>query len=572
MNWARIRPLLGSFPGGGEPPVFEINSDENGSAVVEFAWDPAALLSPASYPEALRYYNTSSEFNATITKDNGSTMVLTVPAQQIQLNGGRATWIMPKNLWDAYVEETLKSLSSPPKTTFVRSIYYRVRITAPGSSQAALYPNDVAIQRFSSVHPSLHSRISILPISGNVTDQAVPDNAALQAMGGISPLFPNLWSNLLLTFWKTLPDTDPYRRSLVAIFAHPNYQSISDVNLRAKLLKLWLFAGATARKRLPQLLDRQAVIGSNITTTVLLKQDLRGGKTLIDNLLALLQIVLHLDFATLISTEQLLDNVITEILDPNGQLNQGEAGTCSPTSIQTFLTIVNPSEYVRLQLGLLSSAGSTQLANGANVSIPPGIYQLMRYPNGSSPFYARTYAELGFQSAILKYAKSSFPAYDPAAPVNAPNGINTVFQATIAGGLLADETKRALDSIFNVNFTTHYIPLTSQADNQSAQINIHRDFLQALSTRQQQILFATFWSQPYQFGHVILGVRREQGRVFFKNPQYAGSRPPAGATAGTTVNNPSRRYEDPTAALESISEADLLTWIKGYWVPDTAIL
>ncbi|PSB17119.1 hypothetical protein C7B65_19610 [Phormidesmis priestleyi ULC007] len=573
MTWARIRSFLGSLPGGGEPPVLEVTSDENGDAVIELAWDPAALMAPASYPasEALRYYSTNINFNATLIKDNGATMTLNVPAQRIQLTGGRATWVMPQNLWDAYVEETFKTLRSPSTTTFVRSIYYRVRVTPPGGSQAVLYPTDATLQNLSSVPTWLQSRISILTISGDAVAQVVPDMAAVEAMGGIA-LFPNLWKSVLLMFWKALPLNDPNRGSLAAIFAHPNFQSIADVNIRGKILKLWLFAGATARPRLAQLLDRQTAIGSNITTTIILKQDLRGGKTLVENLLSLLDINPHPDFVTLTSKEQLLDNVITEILDPNGQINQGSANTCSPTSIQTLLITVNPSEYVRLQLGLLSPTGATQLANGSSISIPPGIFQLFRYPNpAGQPFIVRTYAELAFQSTILKYARGgAFPAYDPSAAANAANGINTVFQASVNHGLAADETKRALDGIFNVNFTKHYIPLTSQADEQAAQPGIHTDFLSTLPAKQQQMILAMFWSQPYNFGHAVLAVRRDNGRIFFKNPQYPGSHPPA--AIGTTATNPPRRYDDPSAALESIAESDLLTWIKGYWVPDVAIL
>lgn len=570
MDWARIRPLLGGWPGGGEPPVFEITGDGNGDAVIELAWDPAALMSPASYqsPQVLRYYSTDVDFNASITRDNGSSMAIRVPPQQIRLTGGRAQWIMPKSLWDGYVEESLKSLNNPPTSQFQRSIYYRVRVTPPGSSNAVVWPSDNLIQN---QKPTNIPHCSILPLSAAPSSHIVPDRAAVQAMGGIPPFFPNFWGDLLLSLWKGLPESDPNRRALVQIFDHPNFRAIQNANMRGRILTLWLFAGH-GRPKVARLLDRQVVVGSNLTESALLKRDLRGGRPLVDNLLALLGVNVHPDI-TITSQEQLLDDVITEILDPNGQVNQGEAGTCSPTSMQTLMIIVNPSEYARLQLGLLSKAGSAQLANGSRVTIPPAIFQLTRYPLApTNPFYIRTYSELAFQATILKYTKgSNFPTYNPLAAPGTPNSLDTVFQATIQRGLTSNETKQGLDGIFNVNFTTHYVPLTSNAAIQAAQPGILSSLLQNLPQGQQPLPLVMFWSQPYNFGHVVLAIRRNNSRVFFKNPQYAGSLPPTGVTAGSTANNPPRRYEDPSGTLESVSESDLQTWIKGYWVPDHAI-
>jgi hypothetical protein len=55
MNWVRMHSLIANWPGGGGPPTFDISADENGSVVVELAWDPQALMAPASYLDPLRY-------------------------------------------------------------------------------------------------------------------------------------------------------------------------------------------------------------------------------------------------------------------------------------------------------------------------------------------------------------------------------------------------------------------------------------------------------------------------------------------------------------------------------------
>jgi len=574
MNWVRMHSLIANWPGGGGPPTFDISADENGSVVVELAWDPQALMAPASYLDPLRYYSTDVDFNATVKNADGTSRSISIPAQTIQLSGNRVTWSIPASLWDAYVQETLKTINTPPTSTFSRNIYYRVRATPPGGSSALIWPANAAL---TGAHSAAAPHIGILPISATPSSQVVPDMPAVQGMGGIPIVAPNLWSDALLWLWRNLPEADVNRQALVAIFAHDAFLNAS-LGTRTAMLNLWLWAGPTARPKLPRLLDRNAVVGSNLTQPIISKMALRGGKTLAELLADLLRITPHQDLLGVLSKEQLLDDVITEILDPNGQVNQGAAGTCSPTSIQTLLITVNPAEYARLQVGLLSSSGSVALANGDTVSVPPAIYQAARYASGISgqAFLVRTNSELAFQAAILKYGQGSrFPAL-----TGTPQNVNAIFQATINGGFTVDETKHALDGIFNVNFTSHYIPsAAAQATIQAAQPGIKDGFLTDLPGRQQQMILSVFWGAPYGAppnggGHVVLALRRDQGasRVFYKNPQYPGSHPPSWIIQGANGANPPRRWEDPTQALESIGETDLVTWIKGYWAPDTAII
>ena len=568
MEWIRIHPMIANWPGGGPPPTFDISADENGSVVVELAWDPQALAAPSAGYVPLRYYNSGSAYNVTYTADGGASRNLSIPAQNIQLVGNRTSWTIPQGLWDAYLQESLKTISHTPATTFSGNLYYRVRGTAPGAGQALIWPSDSFLTGgFASAAP----HIGILRISASPSSQVVPDQAAVAAMGGIPGLVPNLFSMLLTAMWNALPESDPGRQVLVRIFAHEAFQA-ANLSTRAAMLKLWLFAGPTARLHLVQLLDRRTVTGSNITTPIVSKTDLRGAKTLAENLLALLDITPHPDLVGVIAKEQLLDDVITEILDPNGQVNQGAAGTCSPTSLQTLLITINPAEYARLQLGWLSASARSTLANNQVADVPAGVLKIAHYATvAGQPFLVRTFSELAFQTSILKYAQgSSFPAL-----TGTPQNINKIFQATINGGLSSDQTKRALDGIFNVNFTTHYISFPVNLGNAawtSAQVAIRDGFVSDLPGRQQQLLLAMFWSKPYNFGHVVMGMRRGGGRIFYKNPQYPGSHPSPGITQGGNGSNPPRRFEDPSQSSESISETDLATWIKGYWVPDMAIL
>lgn len=556
-DWVQIRPQLAAWPAGGPPPTFEVLSPQNGQAIVELAWDPQALLAPASYPDPLRYYSSDIDLDVEITDSEGNPKQIQVPPQTIQVQGGRGSWTLPQELWEGYQEETLRSVGSS-SSNFNRVLYYRVRLQPTGSQTALVWPPDNQVTQ-SGRH------LTLLPQSGGAA-QAVPDQGAVQAMGGI-PLIPNLWGQMLTAFWNTLPASNPDRRSLARVFENEVFQNeIADDATKGKILLLWLFGGPSRRK-LHELLDRRVQVGSNLNAPAITQLDLKRQKTLVENLLDLLTIAPHPDMAGSPTAAELVDDVITEILDPNGQSNQGRANSCSTTATQTFLLTVNPSEFARLQVSLLSSTGRVELADGARVTVPPAIFQVARYSN-TPPFVVRTNSELAFQATVLKHGLgSSFPSFNPASPPNSPTGINTVFRTTVDAGLSASQFDRVLESIFNEGFFTSSVGLS--ASNRDALLN---DF----NALRQPMVLALYWvagpGQPNQAGHAVLVVRRENGRVYFKNPQYAGSSPTSGITqggnsssAGGSVHNfPPRRFEDPSAALESMTESDLANWILWY--------
>ena len=559
MSWVQMHPFITNWPGGGPPPIFDISTDENGSAVVELAWDPQALTSPSLYSQPLRYYSSDQSFTGQVHGITGGTKTITVPAQHIDVVSNQAQWIMPAELWDGFAGEHLTSLSGAGAVTgFHGSLYYRVRFTPTGGA-TTVWPADTSIAAMGQGAP----HISMLPISGSPSSQVLPDDAAVGAIPG--PLgVAQAWSAMVRAVWRDLPETDPDRRSLARVFAHPTYLDL-PTQTRASVLKLWLLAGPS-RQKLPALLDRQVVVGSNLTQPAITKTDLRGGRTLIDNLLVLLSVTPHPDLVAATTHEHLVDDVLTEILDPNGQVNQGAAGTCAPTTVQTLLITVNPSEYARLMTGWLSVSGTATLANGDTVSLPPGVLRLPLYvtPQSSSggvmfPLFIRTYSELAFQAAGLSYAQgAAFPAV-----TGTPANVVKVMKSVIAGGLTLAQGQRLLAGLFGVTFTVR----------SGAGAAVRDRLAQDLPLMQQPIMIYMSWgAPPNQGGHAVLAMRIDGGRLFFKNPQYAGSAPPSYAIKGGNNVNPPRRYEDPQQSLESMTMSDLASWIWGYLLPDHALL
>ena len=552
QTWVVIRSSLYNWTEGDRPPSFEIFANENGRAIIELAYGSRDIPNAPQRDPAnpLRYYHTGETLtNVQITNADGSTRTLNLAAQDIVLSGNRATWTMPQELWDCYREELRKSRMSPPQSQMAQMLYYRVRFEPTGGTSATLWPGDASFNA-----SPFNNRMNIIALRSDPVTQVVPDTAAMQAMPRHAAELDWLWKNL--------PDDDDDRRSLVNIFSHRFFTNHIETEIRGKILSLWVEAGP-ARQRLFTMLDRMFTTAAGLEMTVLKQPCIREDIMLIDHLLELVSIVPHPDMTGVRVAEQLVDDVLQEILDPNGQLNQGRAQTCAPAGIQTMLINANAAEYARLQRGLLSATGQATLANGDVVSPPVGIFRAANYAGDqSSAFYVRTNAELAFQAMLLKYARGSdFPRFDADAPPDSPRGINTVFQATIARGLTFDEIKTALDGLFNASFTKRIEAAPSDA--------LRNQFVNDMQSSSDPLLTVLHWRHPPSHAdtglHAVLSTRHEANRTFFKNPQYAGSRPPSGYQPNGSAANPPRRTDDPSQTLESMGDDDMSDWVRGYY-------
>lgn len=544
-TWVRIRSAFFNWTEADTPPIFEIASNENGRAVIELAFGsrdiPDALTRDPADP--LRYYHTAEQLdNVALTRADGTAVTLSLPEQDIVLTGNHAAWQMPQPLWDAYRQELLKSRATPPTSGIDGGLYYRVRFEPTGGTSAIAWPAD---ETFGS---PLNNRMGIIPIGSDPATQVRPDQAAIDAMPRSK--------DLLEAMWDHLPEADADRQSLQRIFTHRLFTNSIEETVRGRILTLWIEAGP-ARQQLFQLLERMFRTAAGLEMTVLKQPCLVDRRMMVDHLLDLRGLWPHSDIGSARGSEQVVEDILREIFDPNGQMNQGRAQTCAPTGIQTLLINENASEYVRLARGLLSQEGKATMANGDELSIPPGIFRATNYSGDQArPFFVRTNSELAFQASVLKYALGSdFPDYNPSAPPDDPDGVNTVFQTTLATGLSFAQVKRALDALFGESFQ-----MVVEA---APSASLRNGFVQRMDQSQAPVLTVLKWGTSGL--HAVVSLRMEAGRVFFKNPQYAGTRPPAGHQSMGQADAPPRRTDDPTQALESMGDGDLAGWLRGYY-------
>jgi len=557
MTWARMQPFLTNWPDGAPPPVFEISSDRPGAVVIELAWDPQALLAPAVYPEPLRYFTTSLDFAA-----NG----LIIPAQPIALTGATVQWAIPAGLWSAYTKEAAKVFDQPPGTTFACNLYYRVRVTptGAGAGAASIWPADDVL---SSGGAAAAPHIGILTPAGHNT-APVPDPAGVAAAGGTAAA-PTQWADTVRWCWSSLAEADDARIALAALFKHPAFTS-ADVAHRGELLALWVLAGPSARLRLTELLDA-VTSGGPSSRSMVATTSKRDAKSLVRALLDLAGVTPHPDLSTVLAKEQLVDDVITEILDPNGQLDLARAATCAAPAPQAWLIGVNPAEYARLQAGLLDPTGVATVADGTTITVPPGTFTAApeATPLGDNVFVVRTNAELAFTAAVLARAQgNAFPSL-----AGTPAAANAALQSAVSAGMAIADLAAVLSALFGAPIEPRNVswPPRPQHPPWLGEQTAVRDSLLACLAEHRSALVHLFWSDPPpafdSITHAVLALSQDGDDVIVRNAQYAGSSPPSFAVAGGTAQSPPRTYRDPAEALEALTTDDLGAWIIGYLAP-----
>jgi hypothetical protein len=312
-----------------------------------------------------------------------------------------------------------------------------------------------------------------------------------------------------------------------------------------------------------KLLDMRVAVGSRsdgsqMTEPALFYRDERNEGTTLDHLLATWNI--RLDKRIPLAMSEVIFEVMQELVDPPGQINQGAAGTCMATSVQTYTVIRNPAEYARWCRYILdkNSNHRVRLANGDWMRSNPEAFDTATWQStaaGSSGNFlqaiGRTYSERGIQAAVMDYANFR-ETYNPETD-QFRNWLGQVSNA----GLWEFELSRALEAIFDQPWVCEFSGGNVDNINPNAANTLMDYFRQG----GLPCVVTMTWGTG---SHAVLGMRVENDRLIFKNPQYRGSLPFTGYADGVNLNNPTRRIHDVSRAEESMSLADLRAVIFGF--------
>lgn len=536
MRWVRVHTHYDIWAANGPAPTFCITSDDDGEAFIEIAKTPELLFRPVS--------DTNDLWNCYFSQTGSSDG--SVAAETINIVNGRADYTLPQAVW-----EQMRSVASNTQPE-LQGLYYRVRARpSAASSEAYISHTDGQIQA------GQVPFINVIPLSGDLqTETPVPDTAAVQQL--------DWFSKIMLAVIQLLPDSDPGRSALNTMLTHPTYEGQSSPRIRAQMLKLFVYAGGNGRQLMEKLLDMRVAVGSRsdgsqITEPALFYRDERNEGTTLDHLLATWNI--RLDKRIPLAMSEVIFEVMQELIDPPGQLNQGQANTCAATSIQSYTIVRNPAEYARWCRYILDVNANhrVRLANGDWMRSNPEAFDVATWQNtnpGASGnrllAIGRTYSERAIQAAIMDYANFRL-SYNPETDVFQ----NWLGQA-LGVGLWFFEISRALEGIFNQPWVGEF---GGGGDGHTNNPQAANDLVTYFDQGGLPCVIGMRWGGG---AHAVLGLRVKDGRVIFRNPQYRGSLPFTGYADGTNLNNPTRRIDDVSRAEESMSLNDLRANIYGF--------
>jgi len=336
------------------------------------------------------------------------------------------------------------------------------------------------------------------------------------------------------------------------LYDQPLYKGMTTQQ-RTELLNVFAGANDQGRQELVTLMGRKLPSGQS----ALLSPDLSTGASLLDNLNKLAD--QPLSPAAAGRRSEILSQAISDTAEPTWFLDQGQVGTCAPTTLQTSLIINSPSEYVKLLGGLLGPNRQAALANGDTMI--PALNDLATPPTvapggGASVPDTRSITERVFQSALAQY--SYIKGGKPMPIVNASGDIP---------GLKPKEVAIAQSGLYGRNYRT--------ADDNTfmGTPGLYAQVQSELNKGHGPVPVSLHWGNG---GHEVLVDKIEQDakgnvKVYIRNPwgskDARGQGYKDGQVLGSAANNsnagPLRTVADSQSGLEVMSGADFLKAVYG---------
>ncbi|MGV3621788.1 MAG: hypothetical protein ACO1OB_13270 [Archangium sp.] len=220
------------------------------------------------------------------------------------------------------------------------------------------------------------------------------------------------------------------------------------------------------------------------------------GNTLLSNLARLASEPLNAKASGDTSRSEVLASVLRDIANPN-RIDQGDAPTCTVTSMQFELVADEPSEYARLMADLTGPAGKAKMRNGGELTLEAGE---------TGALDQRSVSQTIFQNAAMEYGNGQDSKFDPFAQ-------KSVNQKTGAEqrGLKPAQQTQVLRQLFGVNYESKQF--LTEADGAKALEKL-RDY----SARGAQNRPIVLQIDQGDFNHAVTLDSVKDGRVLFRDP------------------------------------------------------
>ncbi len=221
----------------------------------------------------------------------------------------------------------------------------------------------------------------------------------------------------------------------------------------------------------------------------------RDGKSLLSNLADLATQPLNPGLASGTSRQKVLDEVLLQVANPD-RIEQGNAPTCTVTSMAFELVRDEASEYVRLMSGLTGARGKVEMRGGGELKLDAAS---IAQPS------QRQSSQAIFQTAAMEYGNGA-DKFDVAAGLS----IDDKGAKDSYPGLMPYQQTVMLRQLFGVRYETKSLPSESSRAKALAELSTYV----TAGTNRPVLLEIDQGS----FNHAVTYEMQKNDRVYFRDP------------------------------------------------------
>ncbi len=220
------------------------------------------------------------------------------------------------------------------------------------------------------------------------------------------------------------------------------------------------------------------------------------GQTLLSNLARFASQPLNATLAGDTTKSELFEAMLRDVVNPN-RIDQGDAPTCTVTSMQFELVADEPAEYLRLLTDLTGPQGRAKMRGGSELVMQPG---------DASARDGRSISQTLFQTAAMEFGNGRTLDFDPAA-----RGSKNAAGELVQRGLKPEQQTNVLRELFGVNYRSELF----QTEAEGAKV---LEKLRGLDSRTSQNRPILLQIDQGNFNHAVTFERVADQRVYFRDP------------------------------------------------------
>ncbi len=222
------------------------------------------------------------------------------------------------------------------------------------------------------------------------------------------------------------------------------------------------------------------------------------GQTLLANLARFASQPLNPNAGADTTKGELLTALLRDVVNPNC-IDQGDAPTCTVTSMQFELVADEPSEYLRLMTDLTGPKGRANMRGGSEL-------QLQQGDAAGAARDGRPVSQAIFQTAAMEYGNGRNLDFDPLA-----KGSINADGKTVQRGLRPEQQTNVLRELFGVNYRSELF----QTEAEGAKV---LEKLRTYDSKTSQNRPIILQIDQGNFNHAVTFERVADQRVYFRDP------------------------------------------------------